>query len=138
MGKKIKKLTTELVWICLGQLIVVAGGIFGVRLLTYRLSASVYGDLEIGMTTVMVAQQIIFAPLGQSFLRFFAPAHGENQLDLFIKAVKSLLTKGTILIVIIAIISIIGLFLIGYTKWLWLFSLAFIYSLFSGYNIVLD
>jgi len=138
MTLRFKKLSAELVWICLGQLMVVTGGIFGVRLLTYRLSASLYGDLDISMTTVMIVQQIIFTPLGQSFLRFFAPAYGEGRLNLFIKAVKLLLTKGTAIIIIIAVISTIGLFVFGYTKWLWLFPLAFIYSLFSGYNIILD
>ena len=135
---RIKRLSAELAWICLGQLIVVLGGIFGVRLLTYKLSPSVYGDLAIGMTAVIVAQQIILGPLGQSFLRFFSSAYEDKTLNIYIKSIRFLLTKATVIILIIAVISIVGLYLTGNTNWVWLFALAFLYSLFSGYNIVLD
>lgn len=134
----IRRLSAELTWICFGQLMVIAGTVFGVRLLTYKLSPSIYGDLAIGMTAVIVAQQIFFGPLGNSFLRFFSYAHEKGELYAYVKAVRFLLAKATLLIAVITAISIIGLFLSMHTEWVWLFFLAFVYSLFLGYNIVLD
>ncbi|MCU0666033.1 MAG: hypothetical protein MUF05_02950 [Candidatus Omnitrophica bacterium] len=135
---RIKKLSIEMAWICLGQFLVVSGGVFGVRLLTYKLSPSIYGDLAIGMTVAIVAQQAILLPLGLCSLRFFPVAHEDGQLYVFIKAVKLLLTKATTLIVAVSVVLLIILFSFGYTKWLWLFTLASLYSIFAGYNIVLD
>lgn len=135
---RVKRISAELAWICFGQLMVAAGGVFGVRLLTYRIGPSVYGDLAIGMTVAVLAQQIIFSPLGQSFLRYFSSAYKDGRLNVYIKTAGFLLAKAAILIVIIAVILIMGLFFTGHTKWIWLFSLALLYSLFSGCNIVLD
>jgi O-antigen/teichoic acid export membrane protein len=135
---RIKRLSAEFAWICLGQLMAVAAGAFGVRLLTYKLSPSIYGDLAIGVTIAVLAQQVILVPLGSGFLRFFSGAHEEGKLYIYIKAIKLLLIKATVLITAVSVIFIIALFLLGYTKWIILFSLAFLYSLASGYNIILD
>ncbi len=138
LTSRIQGISGELFWICLGQFAVVLGGIFGVRLLTYKLTPSSYGELALGMTVATVAQQIIFGPLGQSFLRFFAPAHENGQLNVYIKTAKILLIKSTAVIVFIAIALIAGLFLTGSIKWIWLFFFAFLFCLFSNYNSILD
>ncbi|MFH1395482.1 MAG: hypothetical protein ABIH09_04920 [Candidatus Omnitrophota bacterium] len=135
---RIEKISAEVVWVCFGQLMVVVGGVFGIRVLTYLLSPSIYGDVAIGMTAVVLAQQMILSPLGCSFLRYFSSAREDGQLNVYVRTVRLLLTKATVLIVIIGIILIMGLFLSGATKWVWLFFWAFLYSLFSGYNIVLN
>lgn len=138
LTSRIQRISGELFWICLGQLAVVLGGILGVRLLTYKLAPSSYGELALGMTIATVAQQIIFGPLGQSLLRFFAPAHEHGQLNTYIKTAKILLIKSTAIIIFIAIVLIAGLFLTGSIKWIWLFFFAFLFCLFSNYNSILD
>ncbi|MFH1309175.1 MAG: oligosaccharide flippase family protein [Candidatus Omnitrophota bacterium] len=138
MTLNIKKISAETAWIFLGQLMVVAGSIFGIRVLTYLLSPSTYGNLAIGMTAVVLVQEIILNPLGHSFLRYFSSAYEDKQLSVYFKTVRFLLTRATVLVVVVAVISVIGLFLTGNTKWIGLFSLAFLYALFSGYNVVLN
>ncbi len=135
---RIRRVGRELIWVCLGQLLVISGGVFGVRLLTYKISPAVYGNLAIGLTAAILMQQIIFYPLGQGFLRYFSSALEEGRLNAYFRTLKFIFHKTAILIAVLAIILTAGLQLAGYTRWVWLFILAFLYALFSGYNIVFD
>lgn len=133
-----KRLGAEIAWICFGQLLIVTGGIFGVRLLTYKLAPSIYGDLSIGITAAFLAHQIFFIPLGQSFLRYYSPACEEGRMNIFLRTVNVLMGKVSILIFVISFISISVLFLTKNIHWMALIFFAFLYSLITGYTTILS
>lgn len=77
------KLSKEIVLIFLGQVIAVLGSQFGVRMLTGKLSPSIYGEISLALTIGVLFQEIIFGPLSGSFLRFFSIARERNEMNVF-------------------------------------------------------
>lgn len=135
---KAKPKILEMFWVVLGQFTAALGGIVGVRLLTYKLDPVSYGELALGMTIAMFAHQVVLGALGQSSLRYFSPASDRRELRNYFKSILSIAGKITIGIIGAAVILIIALYYLGDTKWVWLFALALIFSIFSGYNGILD
>jgi O-antigen/teichoic acid export membrane protein len=133
-----QKLGREFFWIGLGQGLAALGGIVGVRLLTNMLDPTSYGELALGMTVATLVQQLALGPLSGAFLRFFAPSYEANQLGAYLRGVQVLLGRVTIILLAVGGLFSLGLWAFGYTEWLALALAALIFSLFFGYNAVLN
>jgi O-antigen/teichoic acid export membrane protein len=132
------RLVRELSWVILGQGVAILGGLFGVRLMTGALTPEVYGELALGMTLATLGHQIIFGPLTNAFMRFFAPAHEAGKLGSFLIAVRSLLTKTTLIVLIALAPLVVGCWLLSNLKWIELAVAAVVFSLFSFYSATLN
>lgn len=133
-----RRLGGEFLWIGSGQVASVLGMVVGVRLLTGVLEPQIYGELALGMTATMLVQQVVMGPLGNSSLRFFAPAREAGEFWSFLAVLRKLLIRASIVILIIATLSCLGLQLARKSDWIWLTLAAFVFALISGYNSVLD
>jgi O-antigen/teichoic acid export membrane protein len=134
----IHRLTGEFSYVLLGQGAAVLGSIFGVRLLTSVLPPTRYGELALGMTAATLTQQVIFGPIASASLRFFAPAEECDELGGYLRALRSMLLRGSALLFVLAVLLPIGLCLRGYFGYFGLLCAAFSYSLISGYNCTFD
>jgi O-antigen/teichoic acid export membrane protein len=135
---RVKRLSFEIFWVGLGQALSVIGGLVGVRLLTDLLAPDIYGELTLGLTAAAFSNQIIYGPLANSFLRFFAPAKEANQLSQYFEGIKTILTKTMFVIVGIFIPIFVFSLVIGYGKWIPLLALSLILSVLIGCNLSFD
>jgi len=136
--RRYHRLGKEFLWIGSGTATSVLGMVVGVRLLTGVLEPHIYGELALGMTAAMLVQQVVMGPLGNSSLRFFAPAREAGELTSFLIALRGLLIRASALIVIISALFCLGLQFAKKSDWIWLSIVAFGYALLSGYNSILD
>jgi hypothetical protein len=73
----------ELIWVIIGQVVALSGGIVGIRLLTGHLGPEAYGELALGTTIAGFLGQILFGPLGQSLGHpLFRPKAKENNAEI--------------------------------------------------------
>ncbi len=132
------KFGTELLQVGIGQALAALGGLVGVRLLTQFMTPSSYGELALGMTFMVLSQQLVMGPISGSFARYFPIAQEMDSLNTYIQAVWRLLARASGLIAILFVIILSGLFLSGNQNWIPLLILIFLFTLVSSFNIVLD
>jgi O-antigen/teichoic acid export membrane protein len=135
---RFRRVGREIFWVAAGQAIAILGALVGVRLLTGLLPPNVYGDLALGMTLATLVNQIVMGPIANAASRFFSPAREANELASFLTALRRLLVKGTVVVLLLAGSISLVLLLKGQFDWLWLGVAAFSCALLSGYNSALD
>ena len=117
---RLLRLGRESFWIALGQTAAVIGSVVGIRVLTQVLPPTVYGELALGMTLATLALYIVFNPLSNACLRFYAPAHEALELKEYFLAIRKILSQSTVVLICLGFLLCLGLYLIGYIQWMWL------------------
>ncbi len=107
----------ELVWVALGLGMATLGGAVGVRAMTGVLSPATYGELTLVVTLSALAHQTILGPLGQAFLRYFAPAHESGRFGAYLRGVWQLTAWAAGIIVTIAFLLVVLLVAVGRRDW---------------------
>lgn len=134
----LKRLGGEMIWVGLGQGLAVVGGIIGVRMLTGVLSPTSYGELALGMTFVLLVNQLIMGPISNAALRFFAPAREKHQTHFYFQGLVHLLLLGSVGIAGIGFVLFGLLAFTGMQKWSLLVLLSLTYALLIGLNGILS
>lgn len=137
-SNRFKKIGHELVWVGIGQALVAIGTLVGIRLLTDALSASVYGELALGMTFTMLVSKTIFGPISGAAIRYFSPAKEKGELTSFLLALRRLMVKGTTVISLGIVIVSVFFILTRSFHWLWLFIITGVFAVLFGFNAILD
>ena len=115
-----------------GQIMAAIGGLAGVRMLTEILKPDEYGNLSLGLTIALIANQIIMGPLGNGVIRFYAAACEINQKNIFILATLKLIKKYIILIGVISLLSVWVLSPVISTAWMDIIIAATFFAIISG------
>lgn len=116
----------------------IIGTLAGVRILTELLSPSVYGELALGLTIVTLINQVALAPITNGASRFYAPAVEHGTLGDYLRALRHLISKATVIIFLFGAAAISTLVIFGYFKWITLAIGSLIFAILSGYNSVLS
>ena len=132
------RLCHEGLWITLGQVAAVAGGLVGMRLLTELMEPAAYGELALGMTVATLLGQMVLGPLGNGITRYYAPACEVGDLPGYLAAVRRILLWATIGIIIWGLVLIAGLVIARHMEWLALAASALLFALLSGHNSILN
>jgi O-antigen/teichoic acid export membrane protein len=132
------RIVREFALIAGGQGVAALGGIVGVRVLTQALSPTVYGEVALGMTLALLVQQTMLSPLSVAFLRFFSPALEAQTINAYSNAVRRLLRRASIPVLLLGVACTTGLVGIAHPEWIGVVVAATALSLFSGYNVALD
>lgn len=135
---KIKKISNELIWITIGQIVSIIGSFLGIRLLTKYLTPIEYGNLALGMTVSTLVNQVVFGPLSNGITRFYAPAIESKQLGVFFASSKKLIFFATKITLIIFPIGLITLLLINKSQLILILFVSIFFSIFSGFNGILS
>lgn len=135
---RFRRLFREGFWIVVGQILVVAGTLLGVRMLTALLTPAEYGELALKMTIFTLVGQIVISPISNGSTRFYAPAAERNDLYQYFQAVKYIVFYGTKAIGFLAVVSVIGLFLLKRSDLIFGIVATFIFALINGYNSILS
>ena len=132
------RLLREFALIASGQSVAALGSIVGVRLLTQALGPTIYGEIALGMTLVILAQQTLLSPLAVAFLRFYSPAQESRTVRAYSNAVLRLLLQASSIVGILAVACTVGVVGLGHAEWVGVIVAASALSLLSGYNGALD
>lgn len=132
------RVAPELFWVATGQLVAALGSLALVRLLTGQLSPASYGEFALGLTVATLFQQIVFGPLTNVAVRFFAPAREAQQLRTFTRALNRLLIDGTLILGGFTILLSIVLALTNRATFIPICLGAICFSLVSGWGTVVD
>lgn len=135
---RLKRVGKEFFWVVAGQAAAALGGLVGIRLLTRALSPAAYGRLALGMTGVMLAQQLILGPLSNAFTRYFSPAEEHGDLDAYLQGSLQLLKKGSVFLGGLLVVLLTGMVARGYQRWISIALGAFVLALLTGYNSALN
>lgn len=134
----INRLFKEGIWIVIGQAMAMIGALVGVRLLTELLEPAVYGELALGMTMATMVNQVVFGPLSNGATRFYAPAVEQGQLNGYFTAVRRLVLLATGFVLLIVLVVILGLCLFNRAGLITIASVAMVFAILSGYNVILN
>jgi O-antigen/teichoic acid export membrane protein len=106
-----QRVMPEAFFVVSGQVVGALGNIFAIRILTTLLPPAGYGQLALAMTGAVLAQQLVFGPIGTACIRYFAPAQENGELGTYTRAITKMFLAGTLALVAIA--ALVGLFLAG-------------------------
>lgn len=82
-----KILIQDSIWVIMGQLVTVFSSMVSIKLLVNALSEHDFGVYSIALTLGGFISLVLFSPLNQSVLRFYANAKTANRLDEFIQVI---------------------------------------------------
>jgi O-antigen/teichoic acid export membrane protein len=127
-----KHLTNGLI-VFVGQMVTAVGGLAMVRVMTEHLSPEEYGLLTLGITFALMANQIIFGPLGSGLTRFFAAAAEKGETAAFLQAATTLGKYAAAVLVALAAVAVLVLCVLGSYRWATLLGLGLLFSLAAGF-----
>lgn len=132
------KVVREGFWILGGQILTVVGALVSIRILTELLTPQAYGELALGMTFALLANQLVFGPFSQGAARFYSPAIAAQDLGGYLDAIYLF---GLQLVLAVALLSaLLGLllFLAGWQTWSHLIFASSAFAIASGLNATLS
>jgi O-antigen/teichoic acid export membrane protein len=132
------RLSKEGFWIILGQTLAVLGSLVGIRVLTGLLDPKAYGELALGLTVAILANQVVLGPLGNGITRFYAPAAEKGDLYGYFNSVRRLVLLATRVIFFMSLFTVLGLLIMRRMEWIGITVTTFIFAVFSGYNGILN
>ena len=130
-------MTTEGIWVAIGQITAIAGALAGMRLITEILNPAAYGELALGLTMANLANQTIMGPLGNGISRYYAPAAQNGDLGGYLHAVRRLMIAAGGAIIALGVVVTVVLAISGHTRWVPMALASLAFALFSGYNTTL-
>ncbi len=135
---RIKRLSKEGFWFGAGQIASVVGSLFLVRVLTEHLEPGQYGQLSLGLTVAALVNSVVMGGITNGIIRFYSIAVEKQDLVGYMYDTCRLLLYATVVAVLIILLLIIGLLWLGYTKWIALTVLVFVFSILNSYNSALS
>jgi O-antigen/teichoic acid export membrane protein len=105
------RVAPEAFFVVSGQVVGALGNIFAIRILTTLLPPAGYGQLALAMTGAVLAQQLVFGPIGTACIRYFAPAQESGELATYTRAIARMFLAGTLALGLIA--ALIAIFFAG-------------------------
>jgi O-antigen/teichoic acid export membrane protein len=132
------RLVKEGGWVVLGQFAAVLGAVALVRVLTEYLNPLQYGHLALGLTVANLVNQVVMGGVRAGISRYYSIASENKDLNGYLRASGQLLFFATLTVLCIGSVLLIGLYYLGYSRWMGLAAAALIFSVVSGYNISLS
>ena len=128
------KAAKEISWITFGQVLVVLGGLVGVRILTNYLTPTQYGELSLGLSVGLLINVVFIIPISNGASRFFSSSRLEEDSGNYFKALFNIIVKVFVLILIFSTLLIIIFSSIGFQKWIDLLIASLCFGCFFGLN----
>ncbi|MCP4709474.1 MAG: lipopolysaccharide biosynthesis protein [Planctomycetes bacterium] len=112
------RLSKEAFWIGVGQVLMVAGGMATVRVLTGYLTPGQYGELALAMTLASLMQQSAFAGPGGAAMRFLMPAIEVGEGKAYFRGLVRIIFQRLGVTVVLGVIVFLTLGVWGELEWI--------------------
>lgn len=132
--KKIGGVLRESSWIVVGQILAISGSILSVKMLTNYVTPAVYGEVALWITIGALINQILYGPLHNGLVRFFAIAKEKNDLANYLVATREMTWAVSNFLIFVATVSLIGFYVIAKFEWIWIGLLAVALAIIGGCN----
>lgn len=129
---------TEVFWVVFGYGLAALAGIIGVRILTSLLVPAEYGRLALAMTIATLAQQVVFGPLSNASVRFFASSEEGRQLSAYFRATWKILKSTTVVFLFAVATAASILWMANLRDWCVFVLVASAFSLIFGWTSILN
>ncbi len=127
------KAGTEALWVFAGQVGIVAGSLFGIKILTYLLSQSEFGRFSLANTIILLIGLSLFNPLGQGLMRFWSIAQERRELETFLRVSRQYVIVLLCLVFFIALTGSCILVMSPWNDWIFLFCASIITGGIAGW-----
>ena len=114
---RIRRPGKESFWIAAGNAAAVLGGLAGIRILTELMTPAEYGELALGVTIAVFANQIFSGPLSGGATRFYSLAVERGELRYYLRAVYEMSLVGNVVILLLATCIAAAAVLMGVSGW---------------------
>lgn len=122
----------ELLWVALGQVLILLQRILALKLLTSLLGPEHYGRFEIGLTVAGSLTLFVYGPLGQALARYFHICSGRGTLGEMDRLVAYLLRVSAVIILFVGGAATILATTRSGIAWGVLVAVALVYGVSSG------
>jgi O-antigen/teichoic acid export membrane protein len=131
---RVRRLTKEGSWIVIGQVAAIAGTLALVRVLTEYLSPAEYGNLALALTLSALMSQVVMGGIGGGISRYYSIALERGDLRGYFQDSRQLVVYGTLGVLAIASLVVIGLMFLGFRHVVGLTIAAIFLSVLRSYN----
>ncbi len=128
----------ETFWITLGQIVVIIFSILLMRMLTFLLSPTEYGNLALILTINGLFVQTVFASVTPGTSRFFNISKESEEQNMFYSGLGFLINRIFILVTSLLLILYFVLNILQIQKLLLVTELAVVYAIISGFNSIIN
>lgn len=125
-----------MLWVAVGQICVVAGGIASLKLLAQSLGAAGYGQFTLGMTVAGALGMLIYGPISQAATRFWSVAQGRTQIRPYRKIISGSYLASLLICAVCLGTGTILLLREGLRSWVALFQLSILFAVVSGASAI--
>jgi O-antigen/teichoic acid export membrane protein len=127
-------LRSEIIWVLVGQALVLSGGFIGIKVLTSILGPARFGQLALGLTIAGFLHMFVYGPIEQVVLRFVSVCNERKELTPFFSLIRGThQSVGIMLLVLIALISVMTGAFVG-REWACVVGVSSLLGIVSGVN----
>lgn len=124
--------------ILIGQAFSAIGGLIGLRILTEYLAPAQYGELAIGLSVVLVINQVLTGPLSAGITRFYSISLEKGEITEFFSVVIDLTRLTFMIIVLMTVLVVAIMWGIDAKEWISIVIIASLFSIVSGLNAFIN
>jgi len=129
---KFSNVKGEVAWVLAGQVLVLAGGLVGVKLLTNIMPQEAYGELALGMSIAGLINMFLFGPLGQVVLRYYSVSKDRGEQVVYYSLLRQLHLWLLIILAVGGAVVALAVDVVAGTGWAWLTAAAVAFGVASG------
>ncbi len=129
---KLSNVKAEVAWVLVGQAMVFAGGLIGVKLLTNAMPQEAYGELALGMSIAGLINMFLFGPLGQIILRYYSVSKDRGEQAAYYSLLRQLHVWSLIILAVGGVAIALAIDVIAGIGWAWLMAAAMVFGVVSG------
>jgi O-antigen/teichoic acid export membrane protein len=132
------RLSSEAMWILVGQTASILGSLALIRLLTEHLNSALYGEWALCLTLVAVVNQVVLGGIAAGIARYFSIAVEADDLQGFLNDARMVIGRATAIVFLVASIGFIGLAIWNKTDWLLNGAVVLVFALLNGFSSCLN
>ncbi len=122
----------EILWVVIGQVLTLTGGLLSVKILTNVMSPAGYGELALGLSIAGVINLFLFGPMGQVALRYYSIVTERGLFAEYLHLLKRAYSYAVMGVVILAFPAAVATYTFVDSAWVGVVVLALTYSVLSG------
>lgn len=130
------RLSKEALWLVLGQVAAVIGGLYLVKMLTGFLDPETYGEVALGIALSALLHEVLMGGVKSAVERYYHIANRDNDLSGFVLTSLKLIAAGIGLVTLIGIAAVLYLASTNQNEYAYLAALLIAFAIANGLNSI--